>query len=558
MDTPSPPVSDLGRKMALMSIVLISLTWAAMSACLNNGFINWDETAYLIRNPFVRSLSIENIKTIFSSSDLHLYTPLSTLSYAVEYHFAGLNPKVYHATNLALHMLSTLLVFAFAWRLLCRFSSAGLTGLSGNARLFIAFGAALFFGIHPAHVESVAWVAERKDTLYAFFFLLSAVLYFIPEREGRRWIYWTSLAAFALSLLSKPMAVTLPAILLAFEFLLEGRLSRRAIVMVAPYALFSLAAVTPMLLAPGIGPHVGLIERFTVPLYNIGYYAGLLLFPVNLSAMHTGVSRLTAMLSAAAVLTALALILRFRRHDRLLMMALCLYIIPLLPVIQIIPFGQFVSADRYTYISSIGFFLLLSVPLSGWLQDASSRARTIACVAAICAALALATAARVRCAVWFNGLTLWRDTLIKSPRSRQAFSNLCSAYINFGQPKKAFPCFEQALKTDGPSAHTYFHMGFIHALNGQSAAAADNFRRTLELDSCHYMALSSLGSLEFSAGRMREAELYFDRAVRCGTDSPIPYYRLAEMAGKRGDKAMAEFYTRYARKLDTAYVPSAR
>ncbi len=556
MDNPSHPVSDFGRKLALLAIVLLSLTWAAMSACLNNGFINWDETAYLIRNPLVRSLSFENIKAIFSSSDLHLYTPLSTLSYAVEYHFAGLNPKVYHATNLALHMLSTMLVFALAWRLLCRFSSAGLTSLSGNARLFIAFGAALFFGIHPAHVESVAWVAERKDMLYGFFFLLSFLLY-LSRREGEKALYFLSLTAFLLSLLSKPMAVTLPAILLAYEFLLSGSLSFRTVCRILPYAVLSCLALLPVFLSPGIGPSIGLPERLTVPLYNIGYYAGLLLCPVNLSAMHTGVSRLTALLSAVAVLAALVLLLRFRRNDRLLMMALCLYLIPLLPVIQIIPFGQFVSADRYTYISSIGFFLLLAVPICEKLRNVSARVKTGAIILAACAAIFFAAGARARCAAWFNGVTLWEDTLAKNPRADMARSYLCSAYINAGQLEKAVSCAEESLRVNGPSSADYFNMGF--ALSSLGRAEGDAYmRKALELEPCHNMALLTLGEAAFRSGGREEAGEFFLRAAKCGTDSPLPYYRLAELAEGRGETGSAVQYRARALRLSPGAAPPAR
>lgn len=547
-----PPVDGHGkwRKLALFSIPLAILTWTAMSACLDNGFINWDETAYLIRNPYVRSLSFENIKNIFTTSDLHLYTPLSTLSYAIEYHFAELNPRVYHATNLGLHLGSTFLVMLFVWLLLARFADAGATRLRENTRLWLAFGAAIFFGVHPAHVESVAWVAERKDMLYAFFFLLAAILYIIPERRGRHWPYVLSLVAFALSLLAKPMAVTLPPILLAFELLLEGRLVRCAVLRTVPYFIMSAAALAPILLTPGQGPQVALAQRITIPLYNIGYYAGLLLVPVNLSAMHTGVSRVAAYCSSAAVIATIILLWRFLRKDRLVLMALCLYIFPLLPVIQIIPFGQFVSADRYTYMASVGFFLLVAAPLGVWLQDSSARLRVAAGALALCVALAFATAARVRCAVWFNGVTLWQDTLLKSPRSSQALGNLCSAYINVGQQDKALSCLDRVLREQGPSADTYFNIGFIQSARGQTEAASENFRKALQLDNCHDMALLGLGSVAFKADKMAEAEYYYNQAARCGTYSAVPFRRLALIAGKRGDTATAERYNRQARKLD--------
>ena len=150
-------------KIIILAGLVLIITFAAFSPCLKNGFINWDDDVYVIDNPLIKDLSFQGIAKIFTTIHSGLYKPLVFLSFSIEYHFFKLDPHIYHLTNIVFHLINSLLVF---WLILIL-----------SDKPIIAFLVSFLFGIHPLHVESVAWIAERKDTLYAFFYLGTLIFY---------------------------------------------------------------------------------------------------------------------------------------------------------------------------------------------------------------------------------------------------------------------------------------------------------------------------------------------------------------------------------------------
>ncbi|HEU5310634.1 MAG TPA: hypothetical protein VFV24_04195, partial [Candidatus Eisenbacteria bacterium] len=214
----SPRVSETraARLPVWIPLAIALVTIAAMAPSLQNGFTNWDDPEYVLENHLIRDLSPSGLAAIGTSFLDGNYHPLTVLSLALDYRFGGLDPSGYHRTNLAIHVLATLAVF---WLVLL------LTG-SRELSTFVA----LFHGVHPMHVESVAWVTERKDLLYGLFYFLACASYVIWLRGDRRkpLAYAATVLFFVLSLLSKGMAVTLPLALLAIDFLLERKWSWKA------------------------------------------------------------------------------------------------------------------------------------------------------------------------------------------------------------------------------------------------------------------------------------------------------------------------------------------
>ena len=218
----------LSRKDKILCLIflIVSMTAIVYYPSLNNGFINWDDNEYVGANMNIRSISWENIKDNFTSPYYGNYIPFTTLTYAVEYRLAKLNPRAYHATNLILHLFNCMLVFWFIY-LFC-------------GKEYVALIVALLFGIHPLHVESVAWVSERKDVLYSFFFLSSLISYtrYLKEKKVS---YWSlSLLLFAASCLSKPMAVTLPLVLFLIDYLLHQKVEIKTLLLKIPFISISL------------------------------------------------------------------------------------------------------------------------------------------------------------------------------------------------------------------------------------------------------------------------------------------------------------------------------
>ena len=183
--------------------------------------------SYIVKNPAIQHLSLPGITKLFTTTFVSTYVPVTMVSFAAEYHFSGINPFPYHVTNLVLHIFNCILVFFFIY------------AVSGN--IAVAFITALFFGVHPLRVESVAWVSERKDVLYGFFFLAALLTYIRSRESGKRAWYWTALTFFILSLLSKPAAVSFPLVLLCYEYLKKGKPDRTAFAGTMPF--FACAAV---------------------------------------------------------------------------------------------------------------------------------------------------------------------------------------------------------------------------------------------------------------------------------------------------------------------------
>jgi len=221
-----------------LSVVVAILTCIAFLPGLENGFVDWDDPAYLTENQDIFSLSSENIIKIFTSSYNASYVPLTLFTFALEYFFANLNPFLYHLTNLVLHILNTLLVFWFVSLIVGRTSWY----VPGRAGLIIVpFLSALFFGIHPTRVDSVAWITERKDVLYTLFYFGSLIAYFYFQKKERNPLYYViSLFLFILSLFAKPMAVTLPVIFLLLDFFEKKHIGFRMIWEKAPFFALSL------------------------------------------------------------------------------------------------------------------------------------------------------------------------------------------------------------------------------------------------------------------------------------------------------------------------------
>ncbi|MEE8575374.1 MAG: hypothetical protein V3T30_08170, partial [Thermodesulfobacteriota bacterium] len=210
------------RTLYMLGAAVAAITFLVFVKALSGEFLNWDDPAYVTGNLFVRSFDGETLKSAFTSVVSSNWHPLTIISHAVDCAVWGLNPFGHHLTSVILHSINALLVFVLVVRLL------GLASIKVNI-LFAAVLTALLFGVHPMRVESVAWVSERKDVLYGFFYLLSILSYikFATSTSGDRFRHYAvSLLFFALSLLSKPMAVSLPIVLLLIDYYPLNRFSK--------------------------------------------------------------------------------------------------------------------------------------------------------------------------------------------------------------------------------------------------------------------------------------------------------------------------------------------
>ena len=298
---------ETSNRQGLLLCVVLAVTFFAFIPTLNHSIAVWDDDGHLRKNEDVRSLDPENIKKIFTSSVNNTYIPLTTLSFALEYAVFRYTPFIYHLNNILLHLGVTALVFFFIKR--C------------GASIRVAALAALIFGIHPMKPESVAWVTERKDVLYAFFYMLALHQYWDYLEEGKARPYMLSLVFGLLSMLAKPMAVSLPLVLLLCDWMHGRKLSWAMVIDKMSYALY----ILPLILitygqnARKLGHNiyegtltwiwtlVFYLRKFIFPIENLPVYR--MPEPVTLTSWHFFMPVITS-------LAIIYLIYRFR-HNRL-------------------------------------------------------------------------------------------------------------------------------------------------------------------------------------------------------------------------------------------------
>ena len=426
------------------------LTVAAYWHGLYGQFVEWDDTTHITRNPAIRALTPENLRIMFTQPTAKLYVPLTWLTFAVDYQLWGRDPFGYHLTNLVLHLANTLLVLALVFKILRDRSP-----IAAPAAVLTA----AIFGVHPLRVESVAWATERKDVLFAFFFLLALVVY-IRWARGKNWPnYAICFALFAASCLSKSTAVTFPVVLLlmdAFVF------KRRAFLEKIPFFVVSAIIAFVTLVAQAAGEGQTLANTEAIPYWGrlglVGYcslfYVKKFFWPSHLSAVYPafdefGWTSWTAIGYALGFILLTGVIVAARRRAPVLLPSWLFYLITLSPTIGLVPVGIHVVADRFSYLPLVG----LAFPVSFGLVTAAdklTRRQAVAggalycCVAASVFFLTLLSVQRTR--VWENTETLFQNAIQENPNCLPAYINLTEWYTSHRQFDKAIGCGQQAIQ----------------------------------------------------------------------------------------------------------------
>jgi len=271
--------SNSWLKWVLIGGILI-LSYIAFSGSLKNNFTNWDDKSYVVDNELLKQPIGDCVKYFFSTFHSGNYHPLTMIVYAMEYHSAKLNPEIYHAVNLFLHLMNVLLVFWFIYL------------LSGK-KLEVAAIVSLFFGIHPMHVESVAWIAELKDVLYSFFFLGGLIAYckFVSDAGNKRgFLYIIVLFLFILSCLSKPAAVVFPVVLLLIDYYMKRRFRFDVLIEKLPFFIlaigFGLINIKAQQSSISVVESHTVLQGFLFASFGMIDYILKLFLPINLSPLY--------------------------------------------------------------------------------------------------------------------------------------------------------------------------------------------------------------------------------------------------------------------------------
>ncbi len=549
-------------KKYLYAVVLAVLTVSVYSTSLQNGFVEWDDGDYVYQNVNIRSLDAAFLQWAFLDFHTVNWHPLTWISHAVDYAIWGLKPSGHHFTSIILHGINSVLVLYLSvllYRKALENRSSGDPFFEKKA-LAVGFIAGLLFALHPLRVESVAWVAERKDVLCGFFFLLSLLAYLkykARENTGDRFFselankwYLLSLFFFVLALLSKPMAVTLPAVLLILDWYPLGisirpRLLLRSAVEKAPFFVFSFIlmlltlsaqshVIRPLAATPLLGRILVGTKAFVVYLYKMAW-------PLDLSPIYPypeGVSALSPGYGIPFLvfvgITIFAVIISKKRKE---VLAVWLYyVITLLPVLGIIQVASIAMADRYTYLPGIGPVLLLS----GVIVVSAEKARSIiqrekiflvtACFAAIVVLglLSYTTINQIR--VWKNSLSFWSRVIEVEPGYSKAYDERGATYGNIGYYQLALKDFDRAIELNPQFWKAFYNRGLAHYFLGRHQDALSDFTQALQMQRPFPDIYQYRGDAEVKLGLFEEALKDYTRAISYDVNgTPRYYYQRASL-----------------------------
>lgn len=413
------------RPVFLYYFILFAITFLVFSPAVGHDFVYaWDDALYVSRNPLIRSLNWANLQEIFLTPANDLYSPLTVLSFALEYQCFGLAAWVYHFNNILLHAAVSGLIFLLAVNL----------GVTARG----AFLAALLFAVHPIHVESVAWVSERKDGLYAFFYLLAVYQYVRYVKAGQRRHFYWSLAWGLLSMLAKPMAVSLPLVLLAFDWLLKRPVRWPALLKEKiPYFLYLLpllwitASHLPWAKIRMSMPEGGLVWIWSFVFYVEKFINPFMLLP-HYELPHPLVLSHPRYIGAILLfIVFLYSIFHFRKH-RFYVFAWIYYFASVFVVLRlhnVVDSGNLSPvADRFMYLPSLGFCLWAGQVADDLLRDRKSVLRNLIPAALVILFFSLGVKTLLQTRIWQNEVTLWSYVIQKNPADPLAYIQRALGY----------------------------------------------------------------------------------------------------------------------------------
>ncbi|MEI6433780.1 MAG: tetratricopeptide repeat protein [Bacteroidota bacterium] len=531
-------------------MVILPVVFLAFSPILDNGLTNWDDPDLIIDNPLIRTLSFDNLKTIFTTFYFGNYQPLHLAVYSVEYHFWQLNPAGYHAVSLFLFLIITSLVYYFIY-------------LIGNRRILIAIIATALFAVNAMRVESVAWAAERKDMLYALFYVASLIAYVkyilsADESKGMPKIRYLvyALVFFVVSVFSKVMAVSLVGALVFLDYLYARRLTVWLVLEKIPFVIISIilglvqvkaAASTHTIDTSG---QFDFIDRMLIVCRNLMFYIYKMLLPLDLSAFHPYPVRLAGQawpvefyIAPAFALLILILFIWSLRKSRTMVFCIGFFISALALVLQFVAIGPALFNERYSLIPAIALSFALAMLVDRLIIRYPSAKPVLFGVTGIYFVF-MFVLTFVRCNVWQTSLILWDDVLAQYPRASIALNNRGKIYGNeLGNTTKALEDLSAAIASDPGYEGPYSNRGIIYCMNGKFDKAIADFNTALRIKPDYYESIANRAIAFAQTNKLDSALIDFTRCVELAPGKPTIYLNrgLCYYQMRQQEKAIADF-----------------
>lgn len=554
-------ILDKDKNIWIYLLILVIFTSLVFSPTFKNTFTNWDDEKYVADNPLIEPLDYETVSDMFFSDITHHkywmgnYHPLTMLSLNLNYAIAkkdasgNVQSFVFQFTNILLHVLNTLLVFLFI-RLL----------LKNND---IAFFSALLFGVHTLHVESVSWISERKDVLYSFFYLISLIMYTKFVHTKKHKYYFFAFLVFFLSLLSKGQATTLAVTIILVDYFNDRKLlSRRVIIEKIPFLIlafiFGLISIEAQKQgnALQVVNSTPLLNRFGIAAYGFSMYLLKLLLPIKLSAVYPYPDIIYQTipwyfwLGFISVFLVILAGLKVFKKDKVIFFGLSFFIVNIFLLLQLLPVGSAIYADRYVYIPSIGFYLIISY----FIFKIKSSPYRYGLFVSYLILLSFLTVTRI--GVWRDSNSLWTDVVDKQPKSVIGWNNLggeynntAEEYKNSGEREKykalteqAIRCFDEAIlkKPDYSSAFynrglSKYNLGEFLSDSSLVITALSDFNRAISNNLTFVDAYLQRGLVYEWLGEYQKAIADFNYGLQYDSKNENLLINRAVAMGKSGD-----------------------
>ncbi len=500
---------------------LVALTFLVFGTTCSFSFVNLDDRETVSENPSVTSgLASSNIISAFSTSTLGNWVPVTTLSHMADCQLFQLDAGWHHFTNVLIHSFAAILLLLALYQM---------TGALWRSALVSGI-----FAVHPLRVESVAWVSERKDVLCGFFFLLTILMYLkYVRRPGRSSYIWVAIC-FALALMSKPMAITLPAVLLLLDWWPLNRFTASKSGQTSPVARRLVVEKIPLLVLAGLATvaafiaqnqaqavqplgRVSLGFRAANALVSYAAYLKAMFWPADLAAYYplpmggwpAGQIVFCALL--LVLITTAAVVLR--RSHPFLFVGWLWYLIMLVPVIGLVQVGGQARADRYTYLPQIGVYVAI-VWLVGRVAERKRVLQFALGTAGIVIVAALGLAARAQTACWRSSEQLWRHTLACTTDNAFAQYNYGTALAEHGNLDGALPHFQRAVEIQPDYADARNNLGYIQMERHDFQAALTNLQQAVSLKPGFAGAHNNYGRLCAALGDLRTSEKEYQTALQ--------------------------------------------
>jgi hypothetical protein len=565
-----------------LAFFIAVLTFVTFLPSLQNNFIAWDDNAYVYDNPYIRSTNMAFFRWAFLNFYSSNWHPLTWISHAVDYAVWGLNPMGHHLTNIILHSLNTFIVVILIMRLMesteRRLLKNGNGTFPDERAMLIAGGiTGLLFGIHPLHVESVAWVSERKDLLCALFFLVSIITYAkhtislraetAQNISGPRFLnryYLLTLGSFIFSLLSKPMAVTLPLVLLILDrYPFKRMVSLKTFVALliekVPFIALSLLSSLLTLLAQRSGGSiistdaVPLSDRLLVGAKSLIDYLWKMIMPLNLMPFYPypdistiSLFSLTYLLPTMLVTGITVTCMIVAKKQKLWLTLWGYYVITLLPVLGIIQVGTQSMADRYTYLPSLGPFLGMGLAVAwvSWKTITFKRwkpaVQLLSAVVAILVFVPMAYLTVKQIGIWKNSIVFWNYVIDREHKEMPlAYNNRGAAFEQRGQLAKAIADYNMAITLNRFDYKACNNAGILYGKKGEFHKAVKYFDMAIERNPYYYEAFGNRGLAYFYLGKYSKALEDFDEALVLNKNHDKTYVNRGNLYLKTGKKELA-------------------